>query len=92
MKIHLYHLQALRNRSEMGALCVKIDGLPDTRSGSGEPTAADGVTQRILYGESGGFPRIQAVVSLMSLELPVACLNTKGALECKLTNLLVGLM
>jgi len=43
-------------------------------------------------GEGGGFPQIRAVVSLMSPELPVACLNTKGAPKCKLTNLLVGLM
>jgi hypothetical protein len=43
-------------------------------------------------GEGGGFPRVWAVVSLVSLELPMACLSTKGALECELTNLLVGLM
>jgi hypothetical protein len=46
-------------------------------------------------GEGGGFPQVQAVesqVSLESLELPVACPSTKGALECELTNLLVGLM
>jgi hypothetical protein len=43
-------------------------------------------------GEGGGFPRIQAVVSQVSLELPVACPSTKGAPECELTNLLVGLM
>jgi len=43
-------------------------------------------------GEGGGFPRVRAVVSLVSLELPMACLSTKGALECELTNLLVGLM
>jgi hypothetical protein len=42
--------------------------------------------------EGGGFPRVQVVVSLMSLELPMACPNTKGALESELTNLLVGLM
>jgi hypothetical protein len=29
-------------------------------------------------GEGGGFPQIRAVVSLMSLELPMACPNTKG--------------
>ncbi len=29
---------------------------------------------------------------MMSLELPVACPNTKGALRSELTNLLVGLM
>jgi len=43
-------------------------------------------------GEGGGFPRIRAVMSLVSLELPVACPNTKGAPKCELTNLLVGLM
>ncbi len=44
-------------------------------------------------GEGGGFPRVQAVVSLVSPELPVACPSTKGAPECELiTNLLVGLM
>ncbi len=42
--------------------------------------------------EGGGFPRIQAVVNLVSPRLPVACPSTKGALECELTNLLVGLM
>jgi hypothetical protein len=29
--------------------------------------------------EGGGFPRVRAVVSLMSLRLPVACPSTKGA-------------
>jgi hypothetical protein len=46
-------------------------------------------------GEGGGFPRVWAVVSfvsLVSLELLVACPSTKGALECELTNFLVGLM
>jgi hypothetical protein len=43
-------------------------------------------------GEGGGFPRIQAVVSFVSLELLVACPSTKGALESELINLLVGLM
>jgi len=43
-------------------------------------------------GEGGGFPRVRAVVSLVSLELPMACPSTKVALECELTNLLVGLM
>jgi hypothetical protein len=39
-------------------------------------------------GEGGGFPRISAVVSQVSPELPVACLNTKSAPKCELTNLL----
>jgi len=43
-------------------------------------------------GEGGGFPQIRVMVSLVSPELPVACPSTKGALKCKLTNLLVGLM
>jgi hypothetical protein len=46
-------------------------------------------------GEGGGFPRVQAMVSLVSLvspELNVTCPSTKGVLECELTNLLVGLM
>jgi len=43
-------------------------------------------------GEGGGFPRVWAVVSLVSPKLPVACPLTKGAPECELTNLLVGLM
>jgi hypothetical protein len=48
---------------------------------------------KVYYmGEGGGFPRVRAVVSQVSLKLPVACPSTKGALESELTNLLVGLM
>ncbi len=43
-------------------------------------------------GEGGGFPRVRAVVSLVNLELLVACPSTKGVPKCELTNLLVGLM
>jgi hypothetical protein len=43
-------------------------------------------------GEGGGFLRVRVVVSLVSLELPVACPSTKGVIECELTNLLVGLI
>jgi hypothetical protein len=43
-------------------------------------------------GEGGGFPRVRAMVSLVSPESHVACPSTKGALESELTNLLVGLM
>jgi hypothetical protein len=43
-------------------------------------------------GEGGGFPQVRAVVSQVSPMLPVACFSTKGAPECELTNLLVGLM
>ncbi len=43
-------------------------------------------------GEGGGFPQVRAVVNFVSPKSPVACPNTKGALESELTNLLVGLM
>jgi len=43
-------------------------------------------------GEDGGFPRVQAMVSLVSPELHMACPNTKGVPKCDITNLLVGLM
>jgi len=43
-------------------------------------------------GEGDGFPRVQAMVSQVNPELPVACPNSKGALEGELINLLVGLM
>jgi hypothetical protein len=43
-------------------------------------------------GEGGGFPRVRAVVNLVSPESPVACPNTKGAPESVLTNLLVRWM
>ncbi len=32
-------------------------------------------------GEGGGFPQVWAMVSLVSLGSPVACLSTKGVLE-----------
>jgi hypothetical protein len=49
--------------------------------------------RRIYYvEEGGGFPWVQAMVNQMSPKLPVACPSTKGAPECVLTNLLVGLM
>ncbi len=43
-------------------------------------------------GEDGGFPRVWAVVSLVSPESPVACPSTKGAPESELINLSVGWM
>jgi hypothetical protein len=43
-------------------------------------------------GEDGGFPRVWAVVSLVTPKSPVVCLNTKGVIESELTNLSVGLM
>jgi len=47
---------------------------------------------KIYYlGEGGGLPRVWAVVSLVSPELPMACPNIKGAPENDLANSLVGL-
>jgi len=43
-------------------------------------------------GEGGGFPRVRAVVSIVSPKLAVVCLITKGVPKSELTNLLVGLM
>jgi len=52
-----------------------------------------GKRHKIYYmGEGGGFPRVRAVVSQVSLELHVVCPSTKGAPKSELTNLLVGLM
>jgi hypothetical protein len=47
---------------------------------------------KIYYmGEGGGFPRVRAVMSLVSPKMPVAHPSTKGAPEIELTNLwLVG--
>jgi hypothetical protein len=39
-------------------------------------------------GEGGGFPRVRAMVSLMSLKSSVVRPNTKGAPEIELTNLM----
>jgi hypothetical protein len=54
-----------------------------------------GVVERrreYYMGEGGGFPRVRAMMSLLSLESPVASPSTKGAPESDLTNLLVGWM
>jgi hypothetical protein len=43
-------------------------------------------------GEGGGFLRVRVVVNLVNPELPVACPNTKSALESDLINFLVDLI
>jgi hypothetical protein len=43
-------------------------------------------------GEGGGFPRVRALVSFVSSELPMVDPSAKGALETDLTNLLIGLI
>jgi hypothetical protein len=77
-----------------GVLVITISGLPLGTPGTKSHLDVAPVEWcRVYYmGEGGGFPRVWAVVSQVSLELPVACPSTKGAPECELTNLLVGLM
>jgi hypothetical protein len=48
--------------------------------------------KKYYMGEGDGFPRVRAMMSLVSPELPMACPSTKGARKNDLTNLLVGLM
>ncbi len=65
-------------------------GSPGTKSHSN--VGATGRHREYYMGEGAGFPRIRAVMSLVSPELPVACPSTKGVPEIVLTNLLVGFM
>jgi len=51
-----------------------------------------GKAQSIPYGGRWWLPRVQAMVTQVSPELPKACPNTKGVPESELTDLLVGLM
>jgi hypothetical protein len=65
-------------------------GSPGTKSHS-DVGAAE--RHREYYmGEGGGFPRVWAMMSFVSPELPVACPSTKSAPKIVLTNLLVGLV
>jgi len=43
-------------------------------------------------GEGGGFPRVWAVMSLVTLESPMVCFSNKNVPKGELTNLLVGLV
>ncbi len=71
---------------------VRISGLPLGSLGTkSHLDVAPMESCKVYYmGEGGGFPRVRAMVSLMNPESPVACPNTKGAPENKLSNLLVG--
>jgi hypothetical protein len=78
------------SRIQTGTISRLLFGSTGTKSHSNV-----GATKRhIVYymGEGGGFPWVWAMVSHVSPELLVTCPNTKGAPECGLTNLLVGLM
>ncbi len=66
--------------------------LESPRTKNHSDVGAVGRRKKYYMGEGGGFPRVRAMVSLVSPESPVACPSTKGAPESELTNLLVGLM
>ncbi len=51
-----------------------------------------GKHREYYMGKGGGFLRVRAMVSLVSLELPMVCPSNKGVPEIGLTNLLVSLM
>jgi hypothetical protein len=60
---------------------MKISGLPLRSLGTKWHLGANYVAIHKVYykGEGDGFPQVQAVVSLVSLNLPVARPNTKSA-------------
>jgi hypothetical protein len=72
-----------------GVLVVGISGLPLGNPGTKSHLDVAPVESCKVYymGEGGGFPRIRAMVSLVSPESPVACPSTKGVPESELTNL-----
>jgi hypothetical protein len=76
-----------------GVPTVAISGFPLGSPGTKSHLDVAPVERRRIYymGEGDGFPRVQAMVSLVNLKLPVARPSTKGALENELINLwLVG--
>jgi hypothetical protein len=73
-----------------GTISGLLLGSPGTKSHS--DVGAVERCKEYYMGEGGGFPRVRAVVSLVSPESPVACPSTKGALENELIDLLVGWM
>jgi hypothetical protein len=77
-----------------GVPVVGISGLPLRSPGTKSHLDVAPVEScRVYYmGEGGGFPRVRAVVSLVSPKSPVVCLSNKGAPESDLTNWVVGLM
>jgi hypothetical protein len=75
---------------QTGTVSVLLLGSPRTKSHSD----VGAVERRREYymGEGGGFPRVWAVLSLVSSESLVVCPSTKCVPKNELTNLLVGLM
>jgi hypothetical protein len=63
-------------RVQTGTISRLHLGSPGTKSHSN--AGAMGKRREYYMGEGGGFPRVQAVVSLVSPRLPVACPDTKS--------------
>jgi hypothetical protein len=85
-KLWICKVLGVQTRTILGLLL----GSPRTKNHSN--VGAMERRREYYMGEGGGFLQVQALVSLVSPWLPMACLSTKGVLECELTNLLVGLM
>jgi hypothetical protein len=72
-------------RVQTGIVLGLLLGSPETKS---HLDVAPMESCRVYYmGEGGDFPWVWAVMSIISLESPVACPSTKGAPESELTNL-----
>ncbi len=65
----------------MRVLTLGISGLPLGRPGTKCHLDVGLVARHRVYykGECDGFPQVQVVMSLVSLNLPVVCPNTKSA-------------
>ncbi len=65
----------------MGVSTLGISGLPFGSPGAKCHLGVGPMARHRIYykGEGGGFPQVWAVVSLMSLNLPVARPSTKSA-------------
>jgi hypothetical protein len=77
-------------RVQTGTVSRLLLESPETKSHS-DVDAAERHKEYYMV-EGGGFPKVQAVVNLVSLRSPVTSPSTKSAPENELTNLLVGLM
>jgi hypothetical protein len=75
---------------QIGAILGLLLGSPGIKNHSDVGAAER--CRKYYMREGGGFPRIRAMVSLVSPESPMVYPSTKGALESELTNLLVGWM
>jgi hypothetical protein len=75
------NLHTPKGASILGILTVKISKLPLGDLGTKCHLDVGLVERHRVYykGEGGGFPQVLAVVSLVSLRLPVVCPSTESA-------------